>query len=79
MAEPLYGGGIDPVDSEIEGTVNGGDGLAVVLRTPGKGPPGAALSPGPQAYSGQVEVCIPQLSFLHVRFLDGMRQIRAQK
>jgi hypothetical protein len=34
MAEPVGGGGVDPVDAELHGAMNSGDGFGVVLASP---------------------------------------------
>ena len=56
VAEAVDGGGVDPVDAEVEGFVDGGDGVVVVLRAPCEGPVAAADGPCSEADGGEVEV-----------------------
>ena len=56
VAEAVDGGGVDPVDAEVEGFVDGGDGVVVVLRAPCEGPVASANGPCAEADGGEVEV-----------------------
>jgi hypothetical protein len=53
MAQPVSGGGVDPVDPGFHRVADGGDGLGVVLVAPGVGPAAPAESPGAEADLGQ--------------------------
>src|SRR5579884_3040143 len=56
VAEAIGGGGVDPVNTLLEGVVNRGDGLVVFLRTPAELPSSAADRPGAEAYSRDFQV-----------------------
>src|SRR5687768_5792248 len=49
MAETVHGGGVDPVDAQLEGVTHGRKGSGVILRTPAEGPTTAADGPGAEA------------------------------
>src|SRR5258708_35169049 len=50
VSQTVDGGRINPVDAEFERTVNGGNGVVVVLRSPGELPARAADRPGSVAH-----------------------------
>ena len=56
VAEAVDGGGIDPVDAEVEGAVNGRDGFAVILRAPGEFPVAAADRPCAKANRSEFQI-----------------------
>ena len=58
MTEPVSSGGIDPVDSQIEGVAHRGHGVRVVLRPPAERP--AAATDGHEPNPTRV-MCIPLL------------------
>ena len=60
MAEAVNRRGVDPVNAEIEGAMDGGDGFVVVLRTPGEFPVAAADGPRAKADGGEVKVRIAE-------------------
>ena len=66
MAESVHGGGVDPVDAVVQGGVNGGNGLVIVLGTPGEGPSGATHCPGAYADARQFQIAVSEPSFFHV-------------
>jgi hypothetical protein len=47
VAEPVNGGGVDPVDAAVEGGMDGGDGVGVVLGSPGEGQPLPPMAQAP--------------------------------
>ena len=60
VAEAVDGRGIDPVDAEVEGAMDGGDRFVVVLRSPGEFPIAAADGPGAEADRGELEVGVAE-------------------
>jgi hypothetical protein len=56
VADAVDGGGVDPVDAELEGALNRADGITIVLRAPSKIPARAADGPGSVAYERDVHV-----------------------
>jgi len=50
VTEAVDGGRVDPVDTEFEGAVNGGNRVIVILRPPTKLPAAATERPGAEAY-----------------------------
>ena len=54
VAEAVDRGGVDPVDAEVEGAMNRGDGFIVVLRSPGEFP--VAAADGPRAKADRCEL-----------------------
>ena len=63
MPEAVHRGGVDPIDAAIEGLVDGGDRLVVVLRTPGECPSASRPSPTRRRRSG-----VNSMSLLPRRF-----------
>ena len=57
MAEAVDGGGVDPVEAELDRAPNRGDRVRVVLRSPSE-PPFAADGPGAQADGSECRVTI---------------------
>jgi hypothetical protein len=49
VAQPVGGGGVDPVDAEFDSPPNGPHGLIVILRPPGCPPSAPADSPATEA------------------------------
>ena len=83
VAEAVDGGGVDPVDAELDGAVDGGDGVVVVLRAPGEGPVAAADGPCAEADGGEVQIRVAKLFLVHgwigsVWRLQGCVKIRSQ-
>ncbi len=66
VSQAIDGGGIYPVDAQIKGAADGGNGLAVILRTPAVSPPTAADGPRAQPHRRQVQVSIPKFACLHL-------------
>ncbi len=60
MAQAVDGGRIDPVDAKFERTVNGGDGIAIVLRAPAVCP-GTTHRPGAETDGRDEEVRVSEL------------------
>src|ERR1019366_9913877 len=58
VPKAVNGRGIDPVDAEVEGASDGGDGFVVVLGTPCEFPVAAADGPCAKADGGEVKVRI---------------------
>ena len=56
VAEAIGGGGVDPVDADVERAADGGDRIGVVLRAPAGGPFGAADRPRAEAEAGDGHV-----------------------
>src|ERR1700675_1124556 len=71
MSQTVDSGCIDPVDAEFERAVNGGNGVVVVLRSPGELPARAADSPGSVAHGSDVQVGIAKLACLHFNLLQN--------
>src|SRR5216683_1199361 len=55
MPQSVYGGRIDPVDAQFQGMPHAGDGFAVVLRPPAKGPTTSANGPRTKTHSCDIE------------------------
>jgi hypothetical protein len=75
-AEAVSGGGIDPVDSLLERTVDRGDRLLIVLRAPAELPTPAADRPRaePEArylHAGVPELCGRELCGGHLNLLSS--------
>jgi 2,5-diamino-6-(ribosylamino)-4(3H)-pyrimidinone 5'-phosphate reductase len=66
MAEPVNGGGVDPIDPQIEGAPDRLDGLMVILGAPTERPATASHGPGAQANGGQSQVGPAKLFCFHV-------------
>jgi hypothetical protein len=64
VAEAVGGGGVDPVDAELERAVDRLDRLLVILRAPAELPATAADRPGAEANAGDLQTGVPQLSRL---------------
>lgn len=64
VAESVDGGGVDPIDAELECPQNGGHGLVVVLAGPAEFP-GAAHGPRAEADGGELQVGVAELSKRH--------------
>src|SRR6202051_2407768 len=64
VSQTVDGGRVNPVDAEFERAVNGGNGVVVVLRSPGELPARAADSPGSVAHGRDVQVGIAKLACL---------------
>src|SRR5208283_4907636 len=69
MAQAVNGSGVDPVDSEFESAVDGGDGIGVFLRAPGELPSRAADSPGAKTCWSDVKIGIAEFACLHISFI----------
>jgi hypothetical protein len=54
VAEPIHGGGVNPVNSGLDGVLDGGNRLAVILAAPGVRPTGAADGPPAESDAGDV-------------------------
>lgn len=72
MAQAVSGRGVDPFDAQIECSVNGGDGLAIILRAPREGPAAATYRPRPKADGRQLQFRPTQASCLHGSFAVPM-------
>ena len=66
VAEAVDGCGVDPVDAEIDGAVDGCDRVGVVLRSPCEGPVSATDGPCSEADRRQMQVRVSQLLRFHV-------------
>src|SRR5262249_21290273 len=69
---PVSGGGVDPVDAELQRAVDRRDRLVVVLSAPAELPAGAADRPGPEAdtrdlHAGGTELRGRQCGLSHAR------------
>ena len=56
VPDAVDGGGVDPVDAELESAVNGGDGVGILLRPPAKVVAHTADGPGAESYGRNVQV-----------------------
>src|SRR2546423_8907698 len=56
MTESVNGGGIDPVDAQLDGVIHGSDRIIVVLRSPRERPAAAANCPGAHSDACDVHV-----------------------
>src|SRR5258707_6308722 len=65
MAEPVDGGGVNPVDSQINALANGRDGVAIVLRSPCEFPSAAADGPCSQTNRSYFHITVPKFAFFH--------------
>jgi hypothetical protein len=54
-AEAVGGGGVDPVDAQLERPLDRGDRVAVLLRPPAELPAGAADRPSAEPDAGDLE------------------------
>src|ERR1035438_3714406 len=59
MAQPIDRGSIDPVDAPVKASVNGGDGLSVVLRAPREFPLSPTNRPSSHANWRDLQVTKP--------------------
>src|SRR3954452_12550481 len=74
MPQAVHRGGVDPVHSEIKRAMDGADGFAVILRTPGKLPARAADRPGAVTDACDVKIRftkLPRLHFCSPQVLDS--------
>ncbi len=53
---------IDPVDAQVEGALDGGDGIVIVLRAPTELPVTSTDGPGAKADGGDLHVRVAKLS-----------------
>ncbi len=60
VAQAVDRRGIDPVDAHVEGAINRGHGLCVVLGTPGEFPVATANGPCAKANGGEVKVRVAE-------------------
>ena len=60
VAEAVDGRRVDPVDAQIEGAMNGGDGFVVVLWAPGEFPVAAADGPCAKADGGELKIGVAE-------------------
>src|SRR5258707_14043462 len=65
VAQTVSRSRIDPIDAPFQGTVNGGDGVVVILSAPGKFPAPAANRPGAEADRSDFQVRGSKLSGIH--------------
>ena len=71
VAKPVDRCRIDPVDAKVEGALDRGDRIVVVLRTPAKLPVAAADGPGAKTDGGDLQVRIAKLPSCRLyRFRD---------
>src|SRR5258707_742289 len=59
VAQTVHSGSVNPVDAQLQRAMNGGDGIGVVLRAPGKFPPRTTESPGAKTYGRNFEIGVP--------------------
>src|ERR1700674_738829 len=67
MPQPVSRGRVDPVDAQLKRTLNGGDGVTVVLRAPPPLPATAADSPRSIPYRGDVQIGIAKPPGFHFK------------
>src|SRR5215469_3091048 len=65
MTQAINGSGVDPVNAEIKRRLDGGDRIAVVLRTPGPLPAASSHRPCANADGSDLQVARPELPGLH--------------
>src|SRR6266436_612507 len=74
VAQAVDGGGVDPVDAQLQRAMNRGDGIGVVLRAPSKFPAAAAESPGAKTDRRNLEIGVSQFSRFHSNPLGETRE-----
>src|SRR5205085_11882571 len=80
VAEAVLGGGVDPVDAELERAVDGGDRLVVVLLAPAPVVLRAADRPGAEADAADLEAGAAKLGRPHpVIVAGGFRDRRRRR
>ena len=86
MAKAINRRGIDPVDAKVEGALNRGDRIVVVLRAPAKLPVATADGPGAKTDGGDLQVRIAKLpgcrvySFRNLHtFFDAVPSVRMRR
>ena len=62
VAQAVDRRGVNPIDAQFQGTVNGADGFRVILRSPTELPIAAAHGPSAKADRGQPQAGVPELS-----------------
>jgi hypothetical protein len=74
VTETVGGGRVDPIDTEVEGTANGGDGLPVILRTPAEFPIASTDGPGAETEGVMFRSVVPSfrvsMRTLSTRWMD---------
>ena len=60
MPQAVDGGGVDPVDAEVKRAMDGGDGVVIVLRTPGILPVTASDGPRAKANGSQLHAGVAE-------------------
>src|SRR5271169_6857664 len=65
MTEAVDGGGVDPVDAQLQRAVDGGDGIIIVLFSPAELPSCAADGPGAVSDGCNMHVRISKLFRFH--------------
>lgn len=85
VPQPIDGGRVDPVDSQVNGSMDGGNGLIIVLRTPGEGPVAAAYGPGAKADGSESKVGVAKsakgerIGRCHSLKIDDLDELQASK
>src|SRR5260370_3680839 len=74
VAQAVDGGGVNPIDAQLQPAMNRGNGIGVVLRPPGKFPPAATESPGAKADRRNLEIRVSQFSRFHSNPLAETRE-----
>src|SRR5215212_6518586 len=69
VAEAVDGGGVHPVDPQVNGPPYGSHRLVVVLRSPGSSPAAPAYRPGPETYGCDLHLCPAELHGLQSSLL----------
>src|SRR5580693_7953337 len=76
MAQPIHGGGVDPVDTQFQRAMNRRDGVGIVLRAPGEFPARATEGPCSETHGRNLQIRVSQLPRFHLRAL--LEQCTAQ-
>src|SRR5205807_946101 len=76
VAEAVLGGGVDPVDAELEGVMDRRDRVVVVLRAPAPVVLRAAHRPGSDADARDLEAGRAELHALHEATATGPEKAR---
>jgi hypothetical protein len=68
VTQPIDSCGVNPVHAQVKRAVNRGDGIVVILFSPGKLPARASEGPGPETHGRDEQIRIPKLVLFHIFF-----------
>ncbi len=69
MSQAIHGRGVNPVDAEFKRFMNRGDGIVIVLGSPGKLPVATADCPGTEPDGCEFHIRVTKLLFVHALIL----------